>query len=86
MGRDQLDVCAATGGPAELPQLASCALVVVQHLVHFVGIQRAGTPAVDRHCDVPYQFFQARLMVGGHALASGTPRSFVTHTQTVPSS
>src|SRR5262249_51839524 len=77
MGRDQLDVPAATRAPAELPQLAGGTLITVQYLIHVVGIYRASTPAIDRRRDVPYQLVQARLMVGSHLLASGAPRSLV---------
>src|SRR5262245_50883922 len=77
MGSDHLDVPATARAPAELPQLVGGTLVVVQHLVHVVGVERSGPPAVDRRRDVAYQLVQAGLVIGGHLLAAGAPPGLV---------
>jgi len=45
---DDLDVRSTAAGPAELPQFAGRLVIVVDRLVDDMGVDLAGTVAVDR--------------------------------------
>ena len=60
---DDLDVRADAARPAELPQLPSGALVVVDDLVDVVDVERAGAARVDRAGDVLEQDRELGLVV-----------------------
>jgi hypothetical protein len=55
------------------------AVIVVDRLVHGVGIDFVGAVAVDGCPDVADQLGQLRLMVGAHAFARGAPSGFGAH-------
>lgn len=69
--RDELDMRAAAGRPAELPELTRSVLVLllVDRLADCVPVDRTGAVAVDRTRDVFDEFGQARLVVAGHPFA-----------------
>jgi hypothetical protein len=54
---------APTVGEAELPQFCGGAVVVVDRLIHGIGVDLAGLVAVDRRQDVAEQFGQLCLVV-----------------------
>ena len=48
-------------------------MVVVDRLIHGIGIDLAGAVAVDRCRNMGQQLGQLRLVVGAHAFACGAP-------------
>ena len=81
---DELGVGAAAAGEAELPEFCGGPVVVVDRLIHGVGVDLAGAVVVDRCPDVAEQFGQLRLVVGADPFLSGTPFGFRGHDETVP--
>src|SRR4029077_15266393 len=55
------------------------AVVVLDRLIHGVGVDLAGAVAVDRCLDVAEQFGQLRLVVGADPFTRGAPFSFRAH-------
>ena len=82
---DELDVCSAAAGPAELPQLAGSSVIVVDRLVDGVGVDLAGAVALERGRNVFDKRGQLRL-VGGYAIAHGPAFGLRPHSGTIPRS
>ena len=81
---DELDVSAATSGEAELPQLCGGTMVVVDRLIRGIGVDLAGTVAVDLCPDVAKKSGQLRFVVGAHAFGAARRSALVAMTRTVP--
>jgi hypothetical protein len=58
-------------------------VVVLDRLIHGVGVDLAGAVAVDRCLDVAEQFGQLRLVVGADPFTRGAPFSFRAHDGTL---
>jgi len=52
---DELGVGASAGGEAELPEFCGGPVIVVDRLIHGIGVDLAGAIAVDRCPDVAEQ-------------------------------
>jgi hypothetical protein len=76
---DELDVSAAASGEAELPQFCGGTVLVVDRLIRGIGVDLAGTVAVDLCPDVAKKSGQLRFVVGAHAFARGAPLGFGGH-------
>ncbi len=72
---DVLGVGAPATGEAELPEFCGGPVVVVDRLIHGIGIDLAGAVAVDRCPNVVEQFCQPRLVVGADPFTRSGPRS-----------
>ena len=83
---DELGVCSAATGPAELPELARSPVIVVDRLVDGVGVDLAGAVAVERDRNVFDELGQLRLVVGGYAFTRGPAFSLRPHNGTIPRS
>ena len=83
---DELGVCSAAAGPAELPQLARSPVIVVDALVDGVGVDLAGAVAVERGRNVFDELGQLRLVVGGYAFTRGPAFGLRPHSGTIPRS
>ena len=59
-------------------------MVVVDCLIHGVGVDLAAAVAVDRCPDLAEQSGQLRLVVGADPLARGAPFGFRAHDETLP--
>lgn len=82
--RRALHAGAATGEPAELPQLARSALVLVQNLVDVEDAHLASAEAHDGPGDALDELTQARLVVGGDQRPIGLPLTLRCHPGIVP--
>jgi len=71
-------------GEAESPEFCGGPVVVVDRLIHGIGVDLAGAVAVDRRRDVAEQLGQLHLMVGADPFARGAPFSVRGHDGTVP--
>jgi hypothetical protein len=81
---DELGVGAAAAGETELPEFCGGPVVVVDRLIHGIGVDLAGAVTVDRCPDVAEQFGQLRLVVGADSFTRGAPFSIRGHDGTVP--
>lgn len=63
------------------PQFPCSAVIAVDRLIHGVGVDLAGSVAVDRRSDMAEQLGQLRLVVGAHAFARGAALGFGAHDQ-----
>src|SRR5215471_2407854 len=81
---DELGVGAAVASEAELPEFCGGPVVVVDRLIHGIGVDLAGAVAVDRCPDVAEQFGQLRLVVAADPFPRGAPFSIRGHDGTVP--
>ena len=81
---DELGVRAAAAGEAELPQFCGGPVVVVDRLIHGIGVDFTGAVAVDRCPDVAEQSGELRLVVGANPFMHGAPFGFRGHDATVP--
>jgi hypothetical protein len=59
-------------------------VVVVDRLIHGIGVDLAGAVTVDRCPDVAEQFGQLRLVVGADPFTRGAPFGILRHDGTVP--
>ena len=60
------------------------AVVVVDRLIHGMGVDLVGAVAVDRCRDMGEQLGQLRVVVGPYAFARGAPFGLGAHIGTVP--
>jgi len=77
-------MCTSAAGEAELPEFCGGPVVVVDRLIHGVGVDLAGAVPVDRCPDVTEQFGQLRLVVGTDPFTRGAPFGIRGHDGTVP--
>jgi hypothetical protein len=80
----ELGVGAAAAGEAELPQFCGGPVVVVDGLIHGIGIDLAGAVTVERCPDVAEQSGELRLVVGADPFLRGAPFGFGARDATVP--
>ena len=66
------------------PQFCGGPVVVVDGLIHGVGVDLAGAVSADGCPDVAEQLGQLRLVVRAHAFARGAPSGFGADDRTVP--
>ena len=83
---DVLGVGAPATGEAELPEFCGGPVVVVDRLIHGIGIDLAGAVSVDRCPDVAEQFGQLRFVVRAHPFTCGAPFGLGAHVRTLPCS
>jgi hypothetical protein len=83
---DELGVGAPAAGEAELPEVRGGTVVVVDGLIHGIGVDLAAPVAVDRCPDVAEQLGQLRLVVGADPFTRGAAFGFRGHDGTVPCS
>jgi hypothetical protein len=83
---DELGVGAAAAGEAELPQFCGGPVVVVDRLIHGIGVDLPGAVAVGRCPDVAEQSGELRLVVGADPFLRGAPFGFGAHDATLPCS
>src|ERR1700746_1613033 len=76
---DEFGVSAAASGEAELPEFCGGTVVAVDRLIRGLGVDLAGTGAVDLCPDVSEKSGQLRLVVGAHAFTRGAPFGFGGH-------
>jgi hypothetical protein len=70
---DELGVRPPAAGETEFPEFSGGTVIVVDRLIHGIGVDLAGAIAVDRCRDMGQQLGQLRLVVGAHAFACGAP-------------
>ena len=75
---------AAAAGEAKLPEFCGGTVVAVDRLIRGIGVDLAGTVAVDRNRDVFDELTQSRLVVGGYAFARGPAFGLRPHSGTIP--
>jgi hypothetical protein len=80
----ELGVGAAAAGEAELPQCCGGPVVVVDGLIHGIGVDLAGALTAGRCPDVAEQSGELRLVVGADPFMRGAPFGFGAHDATVP--
>ena len=81
---DELGVGAPAAGEAELPQFCGGTVVVVDRLIHRIGVDLASAVAVYHCPDVAEQSGELRLVVGAYPFLRGAPFGFRGHDATVP--
>ena len=72
----ELGVGAAAAGEAELPQFCGGPVVVVDGLIHGIGIDLAGAVAAGRCPDVAEQSGELRVVAGADPFTGGAPFGF----------
>jgi hypothetical protein len=75
----QFDPGAAAAQPAELPQLARGAVVLMDDVVDGEGVELTGAEAIDCLGDALDELAEARLVVGGHQRSVGLALTLRTH-------
>jgi hypothetical protein len=69
----ELGVGAPSAGEAELSEFCGGLVVVVDRLIHGIGVDRAAAVTVNRCPDVAEQFGQLRLVVGADPFTRSAP-------------
>jgi hypothetical protein len=75
----EFDAGAGAAQPAELPQLARGAVVLMDDLVDGERVELTGAEAIDGLGDMVDELAEARLVVGGHQRSVGLALTLRTH-------
>ena len=82
---DEFGVCTTAGGPAELPQLSSRAVVLMDRRVNLARGLVAGPIAIDRRGHLLDKSGEASLVVGGDPFEGGPSCLLGSHARTLSS-